>query len=36
MGDVTKTRKLFELVLDTGELLRGDGRPLRLPRPEGW
>jgi hypothetical protein len=32
-GDVRKTKALFELVLDTGQLLRGDGRPLVLPLP---
>jgi Predicted 3'-5' exonuclease related to the exonuclease domain of PolB len=32
-GDVDKTRRLFEQILATGQILRGDGRPLGLPPP---
>lgn len=32
-ADVEKTRKLFELVDATGQLLRGDGQPLAVARP---
>lgn len=34
LGDVLKTRRLFERVVETGEIVRGDGLPIRLPRPE--
>lgn len=33
--DVMLTKKLFELILSQGFLLRGDGRPVYLPKPEG-
>ena len=33
VGDVLKTRKLFEQLVATGTLLRGDGQPLTLARP---
>jgi hypothetical protein len=33
-GDVDKTRRLFEQIVATGQILRGDGRPLALPPPE--
>lgn len=32
-ADVTKTKQLFELIIDTGSMLRGDGQPMTLPRP---
>jgi hypothetical protein len=32
-GDVDKTRRLFEQILTTGTLLRGDGEPITLPLP---
>jgi hypothetical protein len=32
-GDVDKTRRLFEQIVATGQILRGDGRPLGLPPP---
>ena len=32
-GDVGKTRRLFEQIVSTGNLLRGDGQPITLPRP---
>lgn len=32
-SDVDKTRRLFELVDATGQLLRGDGQPLPVARP---
>lgn len=34
MADVAKTRALFEQVLATGSLVRGDGRALALARPQ--
>jgi len=33
LTDVWRTRKLFELVWETGQVLRGDGQPIQLPRP---
>lgn len=33
MANVWKTRKLFEQIVDTGEILRGDGQPIRLRAP---
>lgn len=33
VSDVLKTKALFEQVLHTGSLVRGDGRALALPRP---
>lgn len=35
-SDVTKTKRLFEQIVQTGQLLRGDGKPIRLPLPTGW
>jgi hypothetical protein len=32
-GDVEKTRRLFEQIVETGTMLRGDGTPIALPRP---
>jgi hypothetical protein len=32
-GDVDKTRRLFEQIVATGQILRGDGRALGLPPP---
>jgi RNase_H superfamily len=32
-NDVRITRKLFETIVETGTLLRGDGTPIQLPRP---
>jgi hypothetical protein len=33
MGDVQKTRRLFEQIVETGTILRGNGEALTLPRP---
>lgn len=33
VSDVLKTKALFEQILTTGMLLRGDGQPILLPRP---
>ena len=33
VSDVIKTRKLFEQICTTGEIVRGDSTPLQLPRP---
>jgi Predicted 3'-5' exonuclease related to the exonuclease domain of PolB len=32
-ADVDKTRRLFEHIVETGTILRGDGTPIHLPRP---
>jgi len=32
-SDVLKTKGLFELIVTQGSILRGDGLPIRLPRP---
>lgn len=36
MGDVWKTRKLFEQIMITGIILRGDLKPIALPRSCDW
>lgn len=33
VGDVLKTKALFEQILATGSILRSDGLPIALPRP---
>lgn len=33
VGDVIKTRDIFEKIIDIGTILRGDGSPLSLSRP---
>lgn len=33
LGDVWRTKRLFEQVVETGQIVRGDGRPIMLPRP---
>lgn len=33
VGDVLKTKALFEQICRTGQILRGDGQPILLPRP---
>ena len=33
LGDVIKTKQLFEQIVATGEILRGDGQPILLRSP---
>ena len=35
MADVLKTRRLFDRIVETGEILLGGGEPIRLRAPFG-
>ena len=35
MGDVEKTKRLFDQIVQTGDIIRGDGRMIRLRAPFG-